>query len=668
MQGVIETCRPDVIATQEGRRPQIQDLSSLIPGFELVDAHRDWIEHRMYPCLFLRSGRFTVLDSGDVWLSESPGVPESQLDDSNYPRLVSWVHLRDDVDSGELVVANVHLDNAGPDVRRRQTSIAADELSRISSEVPLVLCGDFNDSPDSEVAGMLAAKLPELYDPWLLSDRREQSTFRGFSRRTGTAESPDFIAPRIDWILLDRRLSFECIRRVEDEPGGMPPTDHYPVVCTGIRSDSAVMAALSRAEPVIWHNPSTATGPDASSGGEHTFGSWEINAVSLNSAESRMKRYESLLPEIFPELQELSIGAESDTSGRWLRSPLRELPGASEGTKRVFGKCDNELPVAGSIKARGGFYEVLYHAERLLGDRFRRDWFRPEAGSWRGELAKREIVVASTGNLGLSIGLLGRALGFSVTVVMSREARQWKKDLLRERGAVVEESGGDYSSAVLHARTMCDATSADSDSDARDAARYFVDDERSPHLFMGYACAAGELLTQLEQLGLEHNRVRVYLPCGVGGAPGGIAWALRQLAGTRVDSVLCEPVEAPCFLLALLDRRGARQTNRAPGPCPHVQTIGRSARSEADGLAVGAASPLAVDCTESIIAGVVTLPDARVIADTLELRRTYGIMVEPSSAAAYSGLKTLECETDVHILWFTGGGLLPESEFERLNL
>ncbi|MFP4644161.1 MAG: D-serine ammonia-lyase [Spirochaetales bacterium] len=663
MQRVISDCVPDIVATQEGRRPQIQDLQSLIADYELIDSHRDWIESRMYPCLFVRRGRFTVADSGDAWLSDTPEVSESQLGDSNYPRLISWARLYDTKDDLRLIVANSHLDNAGSDVRRRQMTIAAEQLKAVSDGLPLVLCGDFNDAPDSDVAGVLTASLPQLYDPWLLSRREERSTFRGFSRDRYAGKAPEFVAPRIDWILLDRRLSFERIRRVEDEPDGIPPTDHYPVLCSGIRSDFSTTTALSFGEPLVWHNPSILKETGNASADEARCDGCPLDLSQLETATRRMRRYEALLPDIFPELRgrQDRSGPETETYGG-LRSPLRELSRSRWGDKRVFGKCDNELPVAGSIKARGGFYEVFYHAERVIGNEL-----NPRSVALKRELSNHEIVVASTGNLGLSVGLLGRALGFAVTVVMSRDAKRWKKDLLRARGARVEESQGDYSSAVSRARSMCDASSSDREPDAGQSVRYFIDDERSPHLFLGYACAAGELLEQLGYLGLGSAGVRVYLPCGVGGAPGGIAWALRLLAGERVDSVFCEPVAAPCVLLALLERRRAMQEKREPVLCPHVRTIGLSSKSAADGLAVGAASPLAVECVDRLVSGVVTLSDEDMVADALELWHAYGRRIEPSAAASYTAFKALECEADVHVLWFTGGGLLPDDEFERFT-
>ena len=89
----------------------------------------------------------------------------------------------------------------------------------------------------------------------------------------------------------------------------------------------------------------------------------------------------------------------------------------------------------------------------------------------------------------------------------------------------VVEYESDYSEAVKNGRKQSDANPYS----------YFVDDENSRNLFLGYAVAAKRLVGQLKEKEVsadEDHPLFVYIPCGVGGAPGGIKMCIRDSSRT----------------------------------------------------------------------------------------------------------------------------------------
>ena len=275
--------------------------------------------------------------------------------------------------------------------------------------------------------------------------------------------------------------------------------------------ENPVVEKLARAEETAWINPKKECWDDA---GE-TF---DVRPEEIEGARARLERFAPLILRYFPETKD---------RGGLIESPLEEIPKMKAALEektgsavagRLFLKEDSHLAIAGSVKARGGIYEVLKYAEDLavkhgplkdgdsyevLGEEENRAVFR-----------KYTIQVGSTGNLGLSIGIISAVLGFRVIVHMSADAKEWKKQLLRKFGVEVREYEQDYGEAVRQGRALSD----------QDPNSYFVDDENSRTLFLGYATAGKRLKEQLDEQKIvvdKEHPLSVYIPCGAGAAPAG---------------------------------------------------------------------------------------------------------------------------------------------------
>ena len=392
-----------------------------------------------------------------------------------------------------------------------------------------------------------------------------------------------------------------------------------------------------------------------------------LTAADIDDAAARLRRFAPYLAEVFPETRRTNGIIESPLHAiAQMRAALEEhtetrIPGS------LWVKMDAELPVSGSIKARGGIYEVLHHAEQVALEAglltVDDDYRILGSPTVRALFAQHSIAVGSTGNLGLSIGIMSARLGFRVTVHMSSDARSWKKEMLRSHGVEVLEYDSDYSVAVAAGRHAA----------ADDPAMHFVDDENSTTLFLGYAVAARRLAGQLQAMEVAVDRehpLLVYLPCGVGGGPGGVAFGLKTVFGDAVHPVFAEPTHSPCMFLGVYTALHDQVA---------VQDLGIDNVTSADGLAVGRASGFVGKALEDVIEGYYTVDDDTLFRHLALLARSEGLRIEPSAAAGFSG--PLRCLADdsylarfdltperldraTHLVWATGGSMVPAAEME----
>lgn len=215
---------PDLIATQEGRIHQLREFEADLVNFKILDQHRSWIGERMYPSIFIREDKFEYLNSGDIWLSETPDIAGSRSFESAFPRLMTWAHLQFKNSEQSIFVVNTHLDHIKAETRIRQAEVLVNEIERQwNRNCPLIIMGDFNESPEGEVKELLFHKF-ELNDCWKQFHSHEETSHHAFQGEMQNGS-------RIDWILADKKLSILSCEMDKSEKNGLYPTDHFPVIC-----------------------------------------------------------------------------------------------------------------------------------------------------------------------------------------------------------------------------------------------------------------------------------------------------------------------------------------------------------------------------------------------------------------------------------------------------
>lgn len=215
--------QPDVIGLQELVKAQADYLARELPQYAWFGRGREADGGGEHMGVFYRKDRLTVVESGDFWLSDTPDVAGSITWGHPHPRMVTWALFEQRSDGRRFYLFNTHLPYRDEDeaARLKGAQAIARHLATLPDDVPVVLTGDFNTTPDSDAHAVLAGT---LQDAWTTAPRVEgiDATFHGF---TGKADR------RIDWIFV-RGAQLESITSVTTRWNNRYPSDHFPLVAT----------------------------------------------------------------------------------------------------------------------------------------------------------------------------------------------------------------------------------------------------------------------------------------------------------------------------------------------------------------------------------------------------------------------------------------------------
>lgn len=220
---------PDVVGTQEVLHNQLKDLEQRIGG---VYAHvgvgrEDGDRKGEYAALWYNRNRFDELASGNFWLSENPELAGSKGWDGACERIATWAILRDRNSDAELLVMNTHLDHVGPMARKLGSELLLHRADSIAAGRPVIVTGDFNSEPSSEVV----AQLTSASDPRALTDSRTAAplvygpawSFHDFGKLKLNERE------LIDYVFV-RGLDVESFGVIAETDGDKFLSDHAPVI------------------------------------------------------------------------------------------------------------------------------------------------------------------------------------------------------------------------------------------------------------------------------------------------------------------------------------------------------------------------------------------------------------------------------------------------------
>lgn len=219
----------DILGMQEVLLNQMNDLKERLPQYTAIGVGReDGADKGEFSPIFYKKDRFSAIESGTFWVSETPEVAGSKGWDASYIRVATWAILKEKATGKEIFAINTHLDNDGLIARKEGGNLLLKKAEELGKGLPIVLTGDFNDTPQSEAIKNItdASKANYLVDSKTIAIKTSGTdwTFHNFGR---LAESE---RPLIDYIFVSKQIKVQDYAVLPDTLNGTFVSDHKPVL------------------------------------------------------------------------------------------------------------------------------------------------------------------------------------------------------------------------------------------------------------------------------------------------------------------------------------------------------------------------------------------------------------------------------------------------------
>lgn len=216
---------PDIMGVQEALHGQLEHIKDNVANYQYVGAARDDGKTKgEYSAVFYNTTKFELLEENTFWLSESPNTPSKGWD-ASYPRVCTWVKLKEKESGRQFFIFNTHFDHEGVEAREKSANLILGKITEINKgNLPVILMGDLNLEPDTEPIKKIAEQMNDSKEGAKIVSFGPEGTFNGYKFK-------EPVERRIDYIFTSKG-DIEVLKYgvLSDSRDLKYPSDHLPVV------------------------------------------------------------------------------------------------------------------------------------------------------------------------------------------------------------------------------------------------------------------------------------------------------------------------------------------------------------------------------------------------------------------------------------------------------
>lgn len=222
----LEQYAPDSFGVQEATQEWLDILGEKLSDYASVSQMRDGKKSSEASAVFYLKDKYTLVDSGTIWLSDTPDEFASKFTLSFCPRIATWATLQNKA-TGEIYThINTHLDHVLESVRVKQINVLKSKVEELKAKgYPVVCTGDFNTKEGADAYNEMKNCL--LDSKYLAKNSDDGATFLNYGKNI-------FETRPIDFVFVSEGTDVETYKIIDEKISDMYLSDHA-AICADVR-------------------------------------------------------------------------------------------------------------------------------------------------------------------------------------------------------------------------------------------------------------------------------------------------------------------------------------------------------------------------------------------------------------------------------------------------